>query len=387
MFITFLINLAWTTLVLVALACIFLKFTFVEEGTAKIVMQFGAFHKVLLSKRGYALNDDGDIVREEEIVDGEIPWHLPGGLRFVGIRWVHTIYEMHILASVDYQYKLEFKSTEDANLLPLSDQMTLTTKIINPYKALFSVKNWFDALITRVLPRVREYISLYSYEDIISRNNIQLDNDVFKKLNESGKDGSLSIVEELKRKYGIVLIALETVNISPPPGYREATLSKWQAARDAEKRLGTTTGTLMAMIADQTGLELKDIKAEFGADPDSALKKYEGLIKMNKDFIEQQIASDAGSLRRYYFQGGTGGMDLIALLGDVFRGSSSGEGPPLPPFKKRNPPSDSANILKPIQQEGENPFGGEKGKKKTSEMTEDEKQAAYEKLKTGERKK
>lgn len=321
-----------------------LRFTLVKEGTAKIVMQFGSFHRVLLAKEGYVINSDGDIA--EGVRRG-----LPGGLRFVGIRGIHTIHRRDlkwvkslpdgklenrfdenvdfILAKVDYQYGLNIIKAESEDLLGLNALMTLTASVVNPYKAQFAVKDWFGAVVNRIAPYIREYISNNTYEDLINDPDVQLDRAVWEKLNEqriNADGGSQSIIGELKERYGIEIHALETVDINPEEEYRKATLAKWQASRDAEKRLGSTTGTLMKMIADQTGLPLESIQAEFGANPDMALRRYEGLIKMNKDFIEQQIASDAGSLRRYYFQGGTGGMDLIALLGDVFHGGGKGDG-------------------------------------------------------------
>lgn len=375
-----LIQFLWFSAIVIILALpfiIFLQFTFVKEGTAKIVMLFGSFHKVLLAKKGYIINADGDIVL------GSASKKLPGGLRFVGIRWIHTIYKRElnwvkslpdgtfesrsdpnvdfILAKVDYPYGLKIEKAESKDLLRLDAKITLTASIINPYKAQFAVNEWFTALISRIAPSVREYISNYTYEEIINDPNVQLDRDIFEKLSAPGTDGSDSIIDTLKTVYGIEVHALETVNIDPDESYRKATLAKWQAARDAEKRLGSTTGALMAMIANQTGAELDEIRTEFKANPDVTLKKYEGLIRMNKDFIEQQIASDAGSLRRYYFQGGTGGMDLIALLGDVFRGFGGGK-------------SGSGST--------ENPSKGG-GKKRVSDMTEDEKKAEYERIKKG----
>lgn len=314
----------------VMLLFVFLRFTFVKEGTAKIVLQFGAFHGVLLAKKGYKINDNNDIVKGDE-------WHLPGGLRFVGF-W--PIYRVHkrdlkwvkalpggaledrlekgvdfILARVDYQYGLRVGKAEDKDLLPLNIEMVVTARIVNPYKAQFAVKNWYDAMISRIAPYVREYISGFKYEDIIGRSDVLPAQQVMEELQ---KGNTHSVLNILKNLYGIEVTALETISINPEEEFRKASLQKWQATRDAEKRLGSTTGTLMAMIAHQTNQDLDKIQGEFRADPGAALGKYQGLIRMNKDFIEQQLAADAGALRRYYFHGGHGGLDLIALLGDVF---------------------------------------------------------------------
>jgi len=342
--------------------------TVVKEGTVKIVVRFGEYHKPLMVKKGYRITESSQIIPldfEEEEKGGFL-----GGLKIVGIPFVDTIFKKDLkwvkslpegkledrfeenvdflLADVHYQYGLRFNNAEDKDLLSLSGQMTLTASIDNPYKAQFRVKNWFDALVNRILPSIREYISNHAYEEIINDPETKLDQDVMKKLRGSG------ILDELEELYGIRVHALETVNIDPDENYRKATLAKWQAARDAEKRLGSTTGALMQMIADQTGADLNHIRAEFKSDPDVALKKYEGLVRINKDFIEQQIASDAGSLRRYYFQGGSGGMDLVALLGDVFRGSFGG--------RESGGKSNESKTTKS--------FSGKKGRENTKDVTQ-----------------
>ena len=71
------------------------------------------------------------------------------------------------------------------------------------------------------------------------------------------------------------------------------------------------------------------------ADPDKALLKYKGLIELNSPFIEQQLAASVGALSQHYFHGARGGMDLIALLGDVLRGRSPGAGTPTSKSLKR----------------------------------------------------
>jgi len=344
-------------------ACVFLlKFTFVKEGTAKIVMKFGAFHKILLSKKGYVVNKNGDIVEEKDSDGTDSHWHLLGGLRFVGIRGIHTIYRRDlswvkslpdgkfedrvdnsvdfILARVDYQYGMRIISAESKDLLNLDANMTITASIINPYKAQFAVRDWFDAMVNRIAPYVREYISNHTYEELINDAEKQLDREIIKDLKTKKEGSSDSILNKLENFYGIKIFAIETININPPEEYRKASLSKWQASRDAEKRLGSTTGALMEMIAHQTGMDLATVQEEFKADPSLALKKYKGLIEINKDFIEQQIASEAGSLRRYYFNGGAGGMDLVALLGDVFRGSNQNQNASDKKEDKKKKPSE-----------------------------------------------
>ena len=61
--------------------------TFVKEGTAKIVTKNGKVHKILIQYKGKVLNKDWEIVD----VDGEEK-HLFGGLRWLGIFPVYQVY-------------------------------------------------------------------------------------------------------------------------------------------------------------------------------------------------------------------------------------------------------------------------------------------------------
>ena len=311
-------------------------FTVVKEGTVKIIVRFGRFRKSLMVKKGYHIREDNQIVplepgkEEPEFFGG-----LLGGLRIVGIpfvdrvftkdlKWVKSLpegkledrFESNVdflLADVHYQYGLRFKDAEDKDLLHLSGNMTLTASIVNPYKAQFAVKNWFDAIVNRVLPSVREYISNHTYEEIVNNKpDINLDEIVMKKLREPGKeldkDGkpTPSIVDELENLYGIKIHALETVNIDPDESYRKATLAKWQATRDADAELvkqeigvlsfaAETSGREIAMISKWLGITVdvlqKELRDAIAADNshgfENWLKKYPVVVR-NWNLIQQK---------------------------------------------------------------------------------------------------
>jgi regulator of protease activity HflC (stomatin/prohibitin superfamily) len=274
MFLTFAILLLTSVLLAFYL---FSCFTRVNEGSAKIVVRFGAYRKTLLQKQGHTTDDSGNVVL------GENPNFHIGGLYWVswlkpfGIDKVYTTTMKFVKAlsdgsferrsdentdfilCMDYQYGLEFNSAEDGDGLPLNGKMTMTARIINPHAAMFLVKDWYDALVGRVLPRVREYISEHRYEDIIKDKGTQLDADVFKTLNEKDKENDgPSIVSILKDQYGIMLVALETVNIDPPPEYRETTLKEYiakqrvkVAAQDKVVEAEETGGALQLMVDRQ----------------------------------------------------------------------------------------------------------------------------------------
>lgn len=285
-------------LVMYGLAKVNIIFTIVDEGTAKIVVRLGAYRKTILAKKGYKLDGDGNIV---PLAPGENPEPtLPGGIRLVGwpvidrvftkdLKWVKSLNgkledrsEQNVdflLAAVDYQYGLRFVNSEDKDLLPLSGQMTITAHIVNPYKAQWAVRDWFDALISRVLPKVRNYISLHTYEEITNTPNVNLDTDVFVELNTPGADGSPSIISELKDRYGIVLRALETVNVDPPRELREATLKKWQAVRNAQVEAEETGGALDRM----TDRRLNALAARLGM----SAKKTKEYLRVHPEVLQR----------------------------------------------------------------------------------------------------
>lgn len=268
-------------------------FAFVDEGTSRQVVRFGGYLKTLIQKEGYAIDASGELCTSVQR-----GW-LPRGLFWVSIwkplgidkiykrtmKFVRAMpdgtYEKHadentdfLLTGTQYQYALLFSSAEDSNRLPLSGQMTMTAMITNPYKALFLVKDWFDALVSRVLPRVRQYISEHTYDQIIYDPAVQLDADVFDMLHEKdpADPSSRSILDILHQEYGIRLVALETVNVDPPENYRSSTLQKWQAAQNAAMEAEETGGALTLMVDQQieaaqkhhklTKAEKKEIRAQ-----------------------------------------------------------------------------------------------------------------------------
>jgi len=359
--------------------------TCVKESTAKAIVRGGTLRKMLFSKRGYRLDADDNLV-EDKTQKG----HWYGGWRIIGIPWLDKVYTYDwawvkvkqdskqgsilvpkeeegtsfIIVGQVYFYGNEIRGTDvvDKDLIPVEASFALPAMIVNPRKAKFDTTDWFGSFCSSIEPAERNFINAHSYKEIIADSKIDLGQEVFNDL------VAKSVVKRLEDDYGVRLLRVECKGIRLAGDYQKSQTEKWQAERDAErdrtKRLGSTTGVLMDMIADQTGLELKDIRAEFRTNPDAALKKYKGLIDMNKDFIEQQIASDAGVLKRYYFKGGNGGLDLIALFGDVFRGNVA----PSPAEK----PKSSDKLNKRIEGRGKASGNLGDSEKPAKDMTDDE---------------
>ena len=361
--VAFIVTFLWVLLFVVAVVAVYASFcfTYVKEGTSKQVVRFGAFRESLLAKKGFKFDSEWNVVK---LVGNDKPKYpeFLGGLRWVSwlkplgidkiyvstIKFVKALtggtFEKRedkdtnfFLTGTQYIYSLIFSNMEDSEKVPLSGQMTMTVVIENPYKALFLVKNWFDALSGRILPRVREYISNHSYDDIIYKPEVKLDEDVFELLDVPDKADSLgrSIKKILLGDYGIKLVALETVNIDPPEGYRETTLRKYTAKQNADAESEETGGALDKIIdkrikglADRLGMDADQIKQYLKDNPD-VLRRIEDI---GLDLLRRDRAGKAGPGLRDIRVGNADGSNLdpitatIASLISLIKGGGGDSG-------------------------------------------------------------
>jgi len=255
-------------------------FTFVEEGRAKAILKFGEFHRIVMAYKGYGLDTewtvrskektdkDGHILEDGKIVKGEQgtllklrpePWLRLGGLRWVGIPLIHSVYSYnfrwasfeqgeeqgklaqktisheetidYILVQDDIYYSF-VKEAETEGMVPVDVDLLLTIRIINPYKAFFRVQNWLEATQNLLKPALRGFSSEKSFEDLIKRKEkVERETDEF--LVESGTD------EYLERDYGIRLKKVGMVLIDPAgergQTFVAAATKRWEAEREKER--------------------------------------------------------------------------------------------------------------------------------------------------------
>jgi len=244
-------------------------FTFVKEGTVKIVVRGDKFEKALMQWSGYALDKEWNIVPENEWVkDGKVvsegtpgarkykePWHPFGGLRFYGLYPLMDIYiytftwtgvaedgeidphpkePLSYILAEDDVYWFELVRAEDINLLPLRIEVLLTIRVLNPFKALFRIQNWLETIINRTRPLVRDAMTTDSYENLIKQQE-RLGVAIMKKLTKltTGRKGTLEA--EFEDRYGVEVRKIDVKEIDPPPEYREITLKKYIAERQREE--------------------------------------------------------------------------------------------------------------------------------------------------------
>jgi len=71
---------------------------------------------------------------------------------------------------------------ESKDLLPMDIQLLLTIRIVNPYKALFRVQNWLEAVQNQTKPALRGFAASKTYIDLIKKKEVtERESDTFLK--------------------------------------------------------------------------------------------------------------------------------------------------------------------------------------------------------------
>ncbi|MDD4624821.1 MAG: SPFH domain-containing protein [Candidatus Pacebacteria bacterium] len=214
-------------------------FTFVDEGTAKVVVRGKKFKKCLMSWRGRTFDLEWNVVEGEQ----RSFWDFFGGLRWVGFYPFDKIYahkfrwatldnegniEIHeerwqdyVLLEDDY-YAFKIQEAEDKNSVPLDFTMIMTAAPSNVYKWLFNAENSLELTIAKAGPAIKDIIGEYSYEEMVGENDqkkFELDKTFMEILSQR------KFFEQFK-EYGVDVKSLQSKEIDPPASYREVTLTK-----------------------------------------------------------------------------------------------------------------------------------------------------------------
>jgi len=331
------------------------KFTFVDEGTAKAVVRFKGFKKIIMTWEGYGLNKDWDVVKRDDI-GTQLPesWEI-GGFRLVGIRFVDKVYrynfrwqDIHLEGGketvrpheeeIDYIFvkpdvystKVEKAETIPPERIPLTILFLVTLRVKNPHKTLFkSPPNWFENAISRLNALLRNWVA-------------QSDLDTILKAKESAEDlwgwvKENSLIKEDFKEWGIEIKenGIQIRDITMPKEYEEAAALEKKTKFEMEgfkAKMTRASRALMEMIFDIRGInnlpettdqqkefkrdKMEKVYQEFQGDPENTLKKYPQLVNL----IERQMGFDAGAVKQYIIQGGTGLEGLADIFGSALRG-------------------------------------------------------------------
>jgi len=258
-------------------------FTIVKEGRAKAILKFGAFQRMIMCYQGYGFNEEWDICQrvtqgnepnlrgvlgavknsnDEIIGNCQLRKELIriGGLMWIGIPLIHSVHKYefrwtsfeqaeeggklidkkvpHAGEKIDYilvQDDIYYTFLGDADtkeLIPVDMELLLTIRIINPYKALFRVQNWLEAVQNQTKPALRGFAADKNYADLIGKKEeIEREADTF--LAESG------IHRYTERNYGARLkrVGMVSINLCGERGkaYLEASTKQYEADREKER--------------------------------------------------------------------------------------------------------------------------------------------------------
>lgn len=279
-------------------------FTFVKEGTAKIVVRGDKFQKVLIQWEGYALDEDWNVV--ERAARGR----FFGGMRLYGFWPFDQIYtynfqwtgvaengeiQAHPKKRIDYVllkddvYWAKIEKAEDNELLPLDVEVLLTQRVVNPRKALFAIQNWLETIINRTKPAVRDSITLSTYRKLIAEEEA-IGEGVYNRLEKRD-----ILKGEFLDRYGVEIRRIEIKSINPEKKFREATLKKWLGEREAEARVAATVGTLIEMMVAETGMSREEVQVALKVEPEEFIKKHEKVWERNWDILHRRMAIDGQS--------------------------------------------------------------------------------------------
>jgi len=274
-------------------------FTFVKEGTVKVITVAEQFHGALIQWHGWTLDERWNVVEGRES-------HWMGGLRWVGVWPIYKIYtynfqwtgvkengefEFHPAEELNYVlvkedvYGIKVEGAEDMKLLPLDINLTLTVRIVNPYKALFAIQNWFEATINRIRPYVRDFVTTRPYEDLI-RDLTRMDRGIWQRLRDE------DIIAELRDQYGVRVRKIETISINPKPEHREATLKAYLGEKEAERQSIEWVEMVLHAMARSRGINIEEIREEIQGSEDLQREFKEYIEEMNMRIEE----ADRGAL-------------------------------------------------------------------------------------------
>lgn len=254
--------------------------TFVREGTAKAILKYGQFHRIVLAYKDYGLDQKGMVRKLDEngkqgseegkdeqdnFIDHYLieiqpqPRFRIGGLRWVGIPFIHSVYSHefrwssfeqaeeggkliqkviphkevidYILVQDDVYYTF-IREAETKGMVPVDLDLLLTIRIVNPYKALFRVQNWLEAVQNIAKPALRSFVNSKTYEELMAKREVvEREADEFLKV--SGVD------RYVERDYGSRLKKIGMAKIDPGGErgkvYVEAASKQWEAEKEQQK--------------------------------------------------------------------------------------------------------------------------------------------------------
>jgi len=300
------------------------RFTTVDEGTAKIIMRWGGIQKVFIQWEGYELNPEGKVIETGK----PKPWYK--GLRaWIGLP-VDKVYEynlrFHSVEEIEGKRKAVFheKRVNCVQIRPdrywrkslkmetKDDQFPdvewlIGMRSIIPQKTIFKAPhNWVENALTELEPTLRSYARTKTLTELLNLTRAQI-------WAENEMDPAIQAV--LKDEWGIQIDSQEIgiFDASPPPGYQEALAVRSKREMEAKGTAAETVGVAMEMMAiakGEQGEKLKDgknVPKESKKETKSAKidqELQEKIFEKGWDFYLRKMEAERGALVDIRTEGG-----------------------------------------------------------------------------------
>ncbi|MDP2947145.1 MAG: hypothetical protein Q8N88_03440 [Nanoarchaeota archaeon] len=304
-------------------------FTFVKEGTAKVITKGGAISKILIQFSGRVLDERWNVI------PGNPRKRLLGGLRFYGIWPISEVFKYkfswtsrrqdgelskhekelldQILLTPDVYFG-EVKKAETKDLLPLGVKFLIGAKIINPYKTSYEIQDWLEAVMARVIKAITSALTEKDFQEWIDSNG----QDLSRRICDDPQTQEL--MAEAPNLYGVKITLIEILEIDPGEEFRKITLSKYQGERETDKMVANTAEAVVKMMAAVSGITLDEMRAEIKKSRQKRKEYREWIIDMRA----QKQALDSGGMKRFDFHGlpaeGSSSMAAAAVIADALSG-------------------------------------------------------------------
>jgi regulator of protease activity HflC (stomatin/prohibitin superfamily) len=324
------------------LAC--LRFTKVEEGTAKAIVRLGAFRKIVMAWKDFELDEKWNVKPVSEI--GK-KLHLPGGLRFVGFWPLDKVYKYKFrwqgIEIVEGKEKVEFhEKTIDYILvkpdvywtqilgaetgpvgtperIPLDIQWLVTMRVVNPYKTLFKAPpNWVENILARLNAHFRDWVATKSLDEILALRKEPA------KLLQDLKDLNRDLFEKVfEGEWGVLIEGIQIRDVGLPAPYKEAAARRKQLELEAEARrtqfeieakarAAEIMGTVIEAVVTASGRKREEVEEEFRRNPEEFYRKHKTVI----DNAMTKLSMEERAYLRIETPGATGALgDLLRLIG------------------------------------------------------------------------
>lgn len=350
--VTGIIFLGWigVIVVLIGLFFLFCRFTKVEEGTAKAVMSFGGFRKIIFQWKDHWMDEEGNILKKDEEGEGKrkkVGGHIFGGLWWYGFWPIHKIYryklrwtdihlteegkmELHfhkdeefdrvLLKPNVYAIKLFAVETAPPERIPVDVIVLVTMREVNPYRFLFiAPPTPLEDVLVRITALMREVVTSYNVDDLLQLTGKSLWTEGGGSVLEGTK-----LIEDTLEKWGLKLAdkGIEIKDIDFQPDYQKAAAAKRTAEMKAAGRAEEIMGTVIISVARAEGKPESEIQKEFQQNP----KEFYGKHKTIIDNTMTKLSMEERAYLRIETPGATPfGGEFLRFIGAWLRMPMGGE--------------------------------------------------------------